>query len=160
MSQAVSLKFCSVTRRNEILLIIAKLFGLSWNFLFYRCPEVHGALKTQKQATHMTRVHDKLPATWRQGPVLSSFHPTQTLTASSVTAVRNLSIFRLVYFTLLSGVPRNFVRGGGGVGCSTNSVEDRGQRERGSGGCSPLVRGSGGSCNFVQEISFQIIKFS
>jgi len=31
-----------------------------------------------------------------------------------------------------SGVPKNFVRG-----CSTNSVEDRGQRERGSGGGSP-----------------------
>ena len=61
-----------------------------------------------------------------------------------------------------SGVPRNFVRGGG----STNSVEDRGQRERGSGGGSPLfrgsglVRGSGGSCNLVQEISFHIVKFS
>ena len=46
---------------------------------------------------------------------------------------------------------------GGGV--STNSVEDRGQRER-SGGGSPLVRGSGGSCNLVQEISFHIVKFS
>jgi len=34
----------------------------------------------------------------------------------------------------ISGVPRNFFRGGG----STNSVEDRGQRERGSGCCSPL----------------------
>jgi hypothetical protein len=55
-----------------------------------------------------------------------------------------------------SGVPRNFVRGGGG---STNSVEDRGQRERGSGYGSPLVRGSGGSCNLVQEISFHIVKF-
>jgi hypothetical protein len=31
---------------------------------------------------------------------------------------------------------------GGGGRCSTNSVEDRGQRERGSGGRSPLVRGS------------------
>jgi hypothetical protein len=30
----------------------------------------------------------------------------------------------------------------GGEGVSTNSVEDRGQRERGSGGGSPLVRGS------------------
>jgi hypothetical protein len=29
-----------------------------------------------------------------------------------------------------------------GGGCSTNSVEDRGQRERGSGGGSPLIRGS------------------
>ena len=34
----------------------------------------------------------------------------------------------------------------------TNSVEDRGQRERGSGGGSPLVGGSGGSCNLVQDI--------
>jgi len=42
---------------------------------------------------------------------------------------------------------------------STNSVEDRGQREQGSGGGSPLVRGSGGSCKFVQEISFHIVKF-
>jgi hypothetical protein len=31
------------------------------------------------------------------------------------------------------------------VGGSTNSVEDRGQRERGSGGGSLLVRDSGGS---------------
>jgi hypothetical protein len=37
-------------------------------------------------------------------------------------------------------------------GSSTNSVEDRGERERGSRGCSPLVRGSGDSCNLVQEI--------
>ena len=55
-----------------------------------------------------------------------------------------------------SGVPRNFFRGG----VSTNSVEDRGQREQGSGGGSPLVRGSGSSCNLVQEISFHIVKFS
>jgi hypothetical protein len=40
------------------------------------------------------------------------------------------------------------------------SVEDRGQRERGSGGGSPLVRGSGGSCNLVQEISFHIVTVS
>jgi hypothetical protein len=59
--------------------------------------------------------------------------------------------------TMASGVPRNFFRVGGG---STNSVEDRGQRERGSGGCSPVVRGSGGSWNLVQEISFHIVKFS
>jgi hypothetical protein len=59
-------------------------------------------------------------------------------------------------WVLVSGVPRNFVRGGG----STNSVEDGGQRERGSGGGSPLVMGSGGSCNLLQEISFHIVKFS
>ena len=45
-------------------------------------------------------------------------------------------------------------------GSSTNSVEDRGQRERGSGGGSHLVRGSGGSCNLVQEISFHMVTFS
>ena len=47
---------------------------------------------------------------------------------------------------------------GGGV--SINSVEDRGQRERGSGGGSPLIRGSGGSYNLVQEISYHIVKSS
>ena len=47
-----------------------------------------------------------------------------------------------------------------GVRGSTNSVEGRGQRERGSGGGSPLVRCSGGSCNLVQEISFHIVTFS
>jgi hypothetical protein len=52
---------------------------------------------------------------------------------------------------------QEFFSGGGG---STNSVEDRGQRERGSGGSSPLVRGSGDSYNLVQEISFHIVKFS
>ena len=48
-----------------------------------------------------------------------------------------------------------FVGGG-----STNSVEDRGQKELGSGGSSPLVRSSGGSCNLGQEISLHIVKFS
>jgi hypothetical protein len=42
----------------------------------------------------------------------------------------------LIKFMSPSGVPRNFFRGRGG-GRSTNSVEDRGQRERGSGGGSP-----------------------
>jgi hypothetical protein len=47
-----------------------------------------------------------------------------------------------------SGVPRNLFGSGGFTpefffgGGSRNSVEDRGQRERGSGGVSPLVRGS------------------
>jgi len=46
---------------------------------------------------------------------------------------------------------------GGGGRSSTNSVEDRGQE---SGGISPLVRSSGRSCNFIQEISFHIVKSS
>ena len=52
---------------------------------------------------------------------------------------------------------QNFVRGGGEV---INSVEVRGQIERGSGGGRHLVRGSGGSCNLVQEISFHIVNAS
>ena len=66
--------------------------------------------------------------------------------------------YECVYWIQLAqdnGVPRNFFRGG-----STNSVEDRGDRERGSGVSSPLVSGSGGSCNLVQEISFHMVKFS
>ena len=57
---------------------------------------------------------------------------------------------------LSSGIARNSVRDGG----STNSVEDRGQGERGSGGGSPLVRFPGGSCDLVQGILFHIVKFS
>jgi len=52
-----------------------------------------------------------------------------------------------------SGVPRNFFRRG------INKFS-WGQRGRGCGGGSPLVRGSGGSCNLVQEISFHMVKFS
>jgi hypothetical protein len=62
---------------------------------------------------------------------------------------------QLLQSIMFSGVPRNFFRGG-----STNSVEDGGQREWGSGGGSSLVKGSGGSCNLGQEISFHIVKFS
>ena len=66
----------------------------------------------------------------------------------------------VVGYTVLSrfvsvAYPGFFFSGG-----STNSVEYRGQRERRSGGGSPLVRGSGGSCNLVQEISFHIVNFS
>jgi len=61
-----------------------------------------------------------------------------------------------VNFISVSGVPGNFVPGGG---CSTNSAEDRTERT-GIWGRWPLVRGSGRSCNFIQEISFRIVKFS
>jgi len=59
---------------------------------------------------------------------------------------------------LVSGVPRNFVRGeGGGGGGSTNSVDDRENGDLGA--VAPLVRRPGGNCNLVQEISFHIVKF-
>jgi len=46
----------------------------------------------------------------------------------------------------------------GGGGGSTNSVENRENRDLRA--VAPLVRGSGGSCNLVQEISFHIVKVS
>ena len=63
--------------------------------------------------------------------------------------------YSTICFDDTSGVPRNFVRG-----VSTNSVKDRGQRERRPGGGRPLVKGSGVSCILVQEISFHIVTFS
>ena len=47
---------------------------------------------------------------------------------------------------------------GGGVQQIQLRTEDRENGDLGGG--SPLVRGSGGSCNLVQEISFLIVKFS
>jgi hypothetical protein len=55
-----------------------------------------------------------------------------------------------------SGIP-SFFGGVGGVQQIQLRTEDR---ENGDLGCSLLVRGSGGSCNLVQEISFHIVKFS
>ena len=45
-------------------------------------------------------------------------------------------------------------------GGSTNSVEDRENGDLGAIAPIALVRGSGGSCNLVQETSFHIVKFS
>ena len=70
-----------------------------------------------------------------------------------VMKTRNILIIKLMHWRT-----QEFCSGAGWG--STNSVEVRGQRERGSGGGSSLVRGSGGSRNLVQEISFHIVKFS
>ena len=75
--------------------------------------------------------------------------------ASRHLALCLVRLVRLPQWNSAVAYPRIFFGGG-----STNSVEDRGQRGRGSGGGSPLVRGSAGSCNLVQEISFYIVKFS
>ena len=63
----------------------------------------------------------------------------------------------ITYVPLSLTVPYPGIFFGGG---STNSVEDRGQRERGSGGGSPLVRCSGGSCNLEQEVAAHMVKVS
>ena len=69
----------------------------------------------------------------------------------------SMDIYEVTVQTVYPVAYPGILFGGGG---STNSVEDRGQTERGSVGGSPLVRGSGGSCNLVQEISFRVVKFS
>ena len=56
----------------------------------------------------------------------------------------------------VSGVPRKF-GGWGGVQQIQLRTDDRENGDLGGG--SPLVRGSGGSCNLVQEILFQIVEF-
>ena len=48
--------------------------------------------------------------------------------------------------------------GGRGVQQIQLRAEDRENEDLGA--VAPLVRGSGGSCNLVQEISFHIVKFS
>ena len=55
-------------------------------------------------------------------------------------------------------VPWNFVWGEGGVEQIQLRTEDRENGDLAA--VAPLVRGSGGSCNSVQEISFHIVKFS
>jgi len=57
----------------------------------------------------------------------------------------------VVMFSCVQWRTQEFCSGGGG---STNSVEDRGQRERGSGDVSPLVRGSEGSCILNKKFYF------
>jgi len=48
----------------------------------------------------------------------------------------------------------------GGVQQIQLRTEGRENGDLGGGGGSPLVRGSGGSCNLVQGISFHIVTFS
>jgi hypothetical protein len=68
---------------------------------------------------------------------------------SRLEKLHNEEHYDLYWPPRISGIRRNFFRGGvspeiffGEAGGSTNSVEDRGQRERRSGSVSPLVRGS------------------
>jgi hypothetical protein len=92
--------------------------------------------------THFSVLVQKIPLTWSLKVQLAS------LTGSNRGQYHSgpLESAAVAYPGILFG------------GGSTNSVEDR--ENRGSGDGSPLVRGSGGSCNLVQEISFHIVKFS
>jgi len=83
----------------------------------------------------------------------------EVLTEPAKRCTAHCKSYATPFFPPPGGGTQEFCWGEGGGG-STNSVKDRGQRERGFGGGSPLVRGSGGSCNFVQEISFHIVTVS
>ena len=63
---------------------------------------------------------------------------------------------RLIYILEAAVAYPGILFGGGGG--STNSAEDRENRDLGT--VAPLVRGSGGSCNLVQEMSFHVLKCS
>jgi len=62
-----------------------------------------------------------------------------------------------LYYTDTVAYPGILFEEGGG---SANSVEERENRYLGAAAPYPLVKGSGGSCNLVQAISFHIVKVS
>ena len=102
-------------------------------WMISKCKEIHSFLHTCKIVTfHSTSIMSK--------------HPDILYIAWSRWKVVN-------YSSCQQWRTRNFVWGG-------FNKFSWGQRERGSGGGSPLVRGSGGSCNLVQEISFHMVNFS
>jgi hypothetical protein len=106
----------------------------------YRVSDINYSWSSIRCTAEMFNVHFKCEVA--TGYLLSRFlNRTQVWTS-----------FEAFCCLLLSSVayPGIFFGGwGGGGGGSTNSVEDRGQRERGSGCGSPLLRGSGGRCNLV-----------
>ena len=140
--------YCSLSSRNNF-----------WHFLCLRCP-------TQRTDTLWYQMSDIrlfpiqnykiqsiLPLKFRNS---TRFYTFKNYVQHNATAHEwcCYSIMRLC--SVQQWRTQEFYSGEG----STNSVEDRRQRERGSGGGSPLVRGSGSSCNFIQEISFHIVRFS
>ena len=77
----------------------------------------------------------------------------------------NVNLHKPRQYSIANYTPRlyqwrtqEFFRGGEGVQKIQLRKEDRQNGDLGGG--SPLVRGSGGSCNLVQEISFHIVKSS
>ena len=67
----------------------------------------------------------------------------------------NFILTRFAHLRLAVGYPGFFF---GGVQQIQLRTEDRDDGDLGA--VAPLVGGSGGSCNLVQEISFHIVKFS
>ena len=72
-----------------------------------------------------------------------------------VLIIRHAMRGRHIFICDLYWRAQEFCSGGG-----LQQIQLRTERERGSGGGTPLIRGSGGSCNLEQEISFHIVKFS
>ena len=87
----------------------------------------------------------------------STFSPQTSSSSSSLSLLiihrfHSTVMLSLLFFSFTQWSAQEFCSGGRG------GAEDR---ENGHlGAVAPLVRGSGGSCNLVQEISFHIVKFS
>ena len=128
-----------------------KRFPVSANFVSSNCSSVpcegkKGGLKilvnSQPQWVKVAyRKHVEKVCQWKYEDVIS---------------IRSVGRLRAVYLWRRQWHNQEFCS----VGRGFNKFS-WGQREWESwGGSSPLVRGSGGSCNLVQEISFHIVKFS
>jgi len=135
---------------------ILVIYYYTWNILmfYWRIYYVSCHEKTQYSTSMLTS--NRVPT--KTYCIASYFFPILKLNFTLLFIIHVLLLFALPTATWTVAYPEFFSRVGGG--CLTNSVEDRGQTERGSGGGNPLVRGSGGSCNLVQEISFHTVKFS
>ena len=73
--------------------------------------------------------------------------------AGAVGFLLQASVVAEILFRISGGVPRNFIPRG-------VPIQLRTERTCIWGTVGPLVKGSGGSCNLVQEISIDIVKFS
>jgi hypothetical protein len=109
-------------------------------------PQITRRHTSQSISQKTLRKHSKLLSGFIVEKNYSEFCPSQITMTRFICVVYNIKP-HLVQPVAYPGIL--FVLGG-----STNSVEDR---ERGPGGGSPLVRGSGGNCTSVQEISFHIV---
>jgi len=89
-----------------------------------------------------------------------SIEPSTGLTLPKFRRSARDDITHSYHLLWISGVPRNFVRGGWGVGGFNKFSWGQRTERMGIWEWCTLVRGSGGSCNLVEEIAFHIVKFS
>jgi hypothetical protein len=141
-------------RPTDSLLFTQKVLTEFWrNIVVYPKPKLIMRTGVFLEKPVIIYFNDKLPLVLKARPSIAVSEERilcRVLSQLNLVQIDTISSRSMVIF---SSVPRNFFRGG-------FNKFSWGQRERGSGGSGPLVRGSGGSCNLVQQISFHIVKFS